>query len=86
MVSTDFGSMPAAAMLARHGAGGRRELPAGAGVEQDELGAGIDQQGRERDRDCVGRQELIRQRLLNIGERCVFDEFVVERPDTRCRH
>ena len=46
--STAFGSMPAAARLCADHAGGRRDLAAGAGVDEDEFLAGIDDQRGER--------------------------------------
>ena len=56
------GSMPPAFMLSMQLAGGRLHLAAGAGIEQHDVAAGVDDQRRERDRD-----ELVRQAAAFIA-------------------
>ena len=65
--------------IGRERAGRRCHLPAGAGVEQDELRAGIDQQCRERRRQLLGRHERIVHRLADLGVIRIADEFLVDR-------
>ena len=66
-------------IVAQH-AGRGRDLAAGAGVDQNELVAGIDDQRRERRRQFVVRHEGRIERMLHFGERRVADEFVGDRP------
>ena len=65
-------------IVAQH-ASRRRDLAAGAGVDQDELFSGIDDQRRERRRQLVGRHEGLRQRVLDLDKGRVADEFVGDR-------
>ena len=61
-------------------AGGRSDLTAGAGVDQHNLLAGIDDQRREWRRELVDRHERSGERVLDFSERRVADEFVGDRP------
>ena len=61
-------------------AGGGRNLAAGAGVDQDELLAGIDDEGREWRLELVVRHVGRVQRMLDFSEGGVADEFVGDRP------
>jgi hypothetical protein len=60
----------------RSGGGGK--LAAGRGVDQDELGAGVDHQRGERDRELSGRHVGVHHRLLHRRPRRVLDELVVD--------
>jgi hypothetical protein len=40
-----------------HQTGGRRELTGGAGIDEDQLCAGVDQERRERSRHDAGREK-----------------------------
>ena len=79
MVSTCLGSMPAAARLSLQVPDAEpRQLTAGAGIDQDELRAGIDGERRERDRQRVGREEVVGERLLHVRPGGVAHELVVD--------
>ena len=60
-------------------AGGRCDLSAGAGIDQDELLSGIDDKGRERRRQLVGRHEGGGERVFDFRERGVANEFFGDR-------
>ena len=79
MRSIAFGSMPAASKIGAQHAGDGRDLAAGAGIDQNEPLAGIDDQRRERRRQLVGRHEGVGERAFDFGERRVADEFIGDR-------
>ena len=55
-------------------------LPAGAGVDEHQLLASVDDEGGERCRDLAWRLKRIRQRLLDVGERRVAHKLFVDLP------
>jgi hypothetical protein len=71
---------PGGGEIRGHGAGGRGDLAGAAGVEQNQLRPGVDQQRRERDRQLVRREKRIRQCFLHCFERRIADEALVDRP------
>jgi hypothetical protein len=58
---------------------GRRDLAAGAGVDQDEPLPGVDNKRGERGSQLVGWHERCRKRIFHFGEWRVADEFVGDR-------
>ena len=80
IASTAFGIDAGGDEVVAQFAGRGRDLAAGAGVDQNKLAAGIDDQRRERRRQLVMRHEGCIERVLDFGERRIADEFVGDRP------
>ena len=82
MVSIAAGAIAGGGEIGHHRARGVGDLAGGAGVDQDELRSGVDQQHGERHRQDVGRQERRGERRIDRGAVGVAHELVVdlERP------
>jgi hypothetical protein len=64
--------------IGHHDARGVGDLTGGAGVDQDQLRAGVDQKHGERNRQDIGRQEHGSERAIDRGVVGVADELLVD--------